>query len=99
MQEWENYCYSEETPCCGIDFLEGLWEVKGVPYKDATEKLGRSLLVITGGETQDYDNNGNLIRVKEQRGMITALRKAGFKPLTKFKSRTTKRMLTLWFKH
>lgn len=96
---WDDYTYPTETPCCGIDFLEGLWEVKGVPDKDATEKAGRSFLAITGGMREEWDENDNRTHSGEERGVITALRKAGFKPLQKFKSRTTKRMLTLWFKH
>ena len=99
MQEWMNYTYNEETPCCGINFLEGLWEVKGVPDKEATEKAGRSFLAITGGRQEVYDEDDKPFYKGEEWGVITALRRAGFKPLTKFESRTTKRMLTLWFKH
>lgn len=110
METCWDYASIEQTPCCGVSFVSDVWEPKAVPTKESTKEERNSFLLITGGrnyaaEDEMWADNATaenprppVPQMKEKKGTLTKLRKEGWIPLKKFRSRTTNRILTLWFK-
>ena len=94
---WFDYAEVEPTPCCGIDFITNVWQPEAVPPKEERQEV--SYLLITGGKREDLDPDTRRVKyIYEDPATMKKLRKEGFKPLKKFRSRTTGRVLTLWFR-
>lgn len=94
---WYDYALSESTPCCGLDFVHDVWRPEGVPPKHELQEV--SYLLVTGGRKEDWNPDTRRLKyIPEDPATLKKLRKEGFKPLKKFRSRTTGRVLTLWFR-